>query len=249
MQRVKCTISYDGAMFAGYQVQPGMRTVQSELEDALTKIHKGNSMKVVASGRTDAGVHAVGQVIHFDTPLDIPLDRWPVVFNSILPNEIVVSTSEFVESDFHARYSVDKKEYRYKLNIRPIPSPFTRHYAYHFPYELNLAEMQKAASFFIGMHDFTSFCSARTDVVDKIRTISAISIERTDEEILFTFTGNGFLYNMVRILTGTLIEVGQRRLHPEEMAVILAKKDRGAAGKTAPAHGLYLWKVQYPNDN
>ncbi|MEI5909227.1 tRNA pseudouridine(38-40) synthase TruA [Bacillus spongiae] len=249
MQRVKCIVSYDGTLFSGYQVQPSKRTVQLELEKALKQIHKGTDVRITASGRTDAGVHALGQVFHFDTPLTIAENRWTIALNSLLNKEIVVLHSEFVPQDFHARYSVQKKEYRYKLNISPFPSPFTRNYAYHFPFPLNVAEMQKAADLLTGTFDFSSFCSAKTEVNDKVRSIYKISIKKTEDEVCFSFVGNGFLYNMVRIMTGTLIEVGQGKRRADDMVRLLALKDRQVTGKTAPAHGLYLWKVWYTNDN
>ncbi|WP_203364228.1 tRNA pseudouridine(38-40) synthase TruA [Bacillus sp. REN10] len=247
MNRIKCTISYDGALFFGYQVQPNGRTVQEELEKVLKKMHKGRDVKVTASGRTDAGVHAVGQVIHFDTPLMLPAERWPVALNSQLPGDISVLTAEIVPESFHARFSAVGKEYRYKIYQEPFRSPFKRFYAHHCPFHLNLESMRQAATHLIGTHDFTSFCSAKTEVQDKVREVKEITIQQRDHEIELTFVGNGFLYNMVRIMTGTLMDVGRGRLTPDEVKKILEAKDRGQAGKTAPAEGLYLWQVFYGN--
>lgn len=245
MKRYKCVVSYDGTRFAGYQVQPNKLTVQSEIERVLTKLHKGTEMNITASGRTDAGVHAKGQVIHFDSPLSIPLPKWDVALNSILPDDIVIMSVEAADANFHARFDASGKEYRYFIQRSAKRDPFTRNYAFYYPYPLNIPEMEKAATALIGTHDFTSFCSAKTEVTDKVRTINEIEVIEDREQIVFRFVGNGFLYNMVRILVGTLLEVGSGTRKPESIPEILAQKDRTFAGKTAPAHGLYLWEVYY----
>ncbi len=248
MQRVKCTIAYDGTSFHGYQVQSRERTVQGVLEDVLSSIHKGERIRISGSGRTDAGVHANGQVFHFDTPLSIPEEKWPVVLNTRLPDEVTVKDAAFVSADFHSRFSVEKKEYRYRVYTGESRSPFKRHFALHYPYGLSVSDMERAASHLIGEHDFTSFCSAKTEVEDKVRTIHHIGIHEHEEEIIFSFVGNGFLYNMVRILVGTLLEVGSGNTPVEDIPAILEARDRDRAGKTAPPHGLYLWKVDYGSD-
>ncbi|PMC34134.1 tRNA pseudouridine(38-40) synthase TruA [Bacillus sp. UMB0899] len=245
--RVKCIVSYDGTRFSGYQVQPNKRTVQSEIEAVLTKLHKGQPIKIHASGRTDAYVHAVGQVIHFDTNLMIPPEKWPYALNSLLPNDIVILEAEYVADHFHSRYDVRKKEYRYKLSTQKMPDVFKRDYSYHFPYKLDVEMMRKACHHLCGTHDFTSFCVAKTEVVDKVRTIYSIDIIEEETDLIFCFTGNGFLYNMVRILMGTLLEIGQGKKTPDQIPAILEGKDRSLSGKTAPGHGLYLWKVYYDN--
>lgn len=245
MQRWKCTICYDGTLFSGYQVQPGKRTVQSEVEAALKRLHKGSEVKITASGRTDAGVHAKGQVIHFDSPLQIPEDRWIHALHALLPDDIVIRKTEKALPDFHARFDAVGKEYRYIVCTAREKDPFTRHYQFHYPYPLDVALMEEAASYFIGTHDFTSFCSAKTEVVDRVRTIKEIEIIENEEMLVFRFSGNGFLYNMVRILMGTLLEVGSGQRKATEIPYILEQKDRTLAGKTAPAHGLYLWEVFY----
>lgn len=245
MQRYMCTICYDGTLFSGYQVQPGRRTVQSEIEAALKKLHKGNDVKITASGRTDAGVHAKGQVIHFDSPLFIPEGSWVKALQAHLPDDIVIRKAERVETNFHARFDAVGKEYRYFVRLAPEKDPFTRHYQFHFTYPLNVERMRETVSYLIGTHDFTSFCSAKSEVVDRVRTISAIELIEEEELLVFRFSGNGFLYNMVRILTGTLLEVGRGLRRPEDIPQILKQKDRQLAGKTAPAHGLYLWEVFY----
>lgn len=245
MQRYKCVIAYDGTAFSGYQIQPNKRTVQEEIEMVLAKLHKGNMVKISASGRTDAGVHARGQVIHFDSPLSIPLEKWPVALNTLLPDDISVLEVEQENEDFHARFHAVGKEYRYELNTAKHRDPFNRHFAYHYPHSLNIDAMQEAAKALLGTHDFTSFCSAKTEVEDRVRTITKIDILEGDSKLTFRFRGNGFLYNMVRILVGTLLEVGAGMRPASSMQELLDQKDRRFAGKTAPAHGLYLWQVFY----
>ncbi|WP_251553905.1 tRNA pseudouridine(38-40) synthase TruA [Neobacillus muris] len=245
MQRFKGIIAYDGTHFSGYQVQPKKRTVQAVLEAVLTKIHKGHDVKVTASGRTDAGVHARGQSIHFDSPLSIPPEKWEVAMNSLLPDDLSVLSVEAASPSFHARFDAAGKEYRYQLLLSGKRDPFLRHYAYQYRYPLDIDAMKRASVYFLGTHDFTSFCSAKTEVEDKVRTIEKIDFSLEGDLLTLSFVGNGFLYNMVRILVGTLLEVGAGELAPLDIPVILEKKDRRFAGKTAPAHGLYLWQVFY----
>lgn len=245
MQRYKCKVAYAGMFFAGYQVQPNKRTVQSEIEKALEKIHKGTKIRVNASGRTDAGVHARGQVIHFDSPLMIPEAKWIIALNSLLPDDISIKQVEKVSSEFHARYDAVKKEYRYYLYLSAIRDPFQYNFSYQYPYSLNYSYIETASQALLGTHDFTSFCSAKTEVEDRVRTIHQIEWFEENDFLVFRFVGNGFLYNMVRILVGTLLEIGSGKREADSIPEIFAKKDRSAAGKTAPANGLYLWKVFY----
>ncbi|UOY91510.1 tRNA pseudouridine(38-40) synthase TruA [Ectobacillus sp. JY-23] len=246
MERIKCTISYDGTNFSGYQMQQKDRTVQFEIERALRKIHK-DDIRTHASGRTDAGVHAYGQVLHFDSPLTIPALGWVAALNSALPEDIAVRRVEKVHSSFHARYDVVSKEYRYKVLLNDRDNVFARNYMYRYPYHINVGTIETAAKHFLGTHDFTSFCSAKSDKENKVRTIHEIEIQRSGDELLFRFVGNGFLYNMVRIMVGTLLDVGQGRRAPADIPVILEQRDRRYASKTAPGHGLYLWQVNYNN--
>ncbi len=245
MRRLKCVVAYDGTDFEGYQVQPGKRTVQGEIERVLMRMHKGQKIKVYASGRTDARVHAKGQVIHFDTFLNIPEDRWPVALNAMLPGDISILSSEYTDADFHARFSCKKKEYHYYVWLKETRDPFLRNYMYHFPYPLDFRAMEKGMKYFIGTHDFTSFCSAKTEVEDKVRTIEYFDYEKTDHHLIFKICGDGFLYNMVRIIIGTVLETGTGKRKPEDIPEIFAAKDRAKAGKTAPGQGLYLYKVYY----
>ncbi|AIY04036.1 tRNA pseudouridine synthase A [Planococcus sp. PAMC 21323] len=245
MKRLKATISYDGSGFAGYQVQPETRTVQLELMKVLETIHKGKVVQVVASGRTDAKVHATGQVIHFDTELSIPISGWLKALNVLLPEDIRVNSIEEVDSSFHARYHTSGKTYRYKWDRSQIISPFTRSLMVHVKQPLDVEAMRKASLAIIGTHDFSSFCAANTAVVDKVRTIKRLDFEEYGNELHMVIEGTGFLYNMVRIIAGTLAEVGMGRRHAEELEKIVAAADRDAAGITAPAHGLYLENVMY----
>lgn len=245
MKRIKCELMYDGSRFSGYQSQPKDRTVQQELERALWRIHKKTSIKTHASGRTDAGVHAMGQVVHFDTPIMMPADRWARALNGELPNDISVKQTEEVPETFHARYSVSGKEYRYRLYQTPYRDPFRRMHAHHYPYPLDIERMKEAAAHLLGEHDFTSFCSTKSDKENKVRTVTNISFLEQDDDIEIHFAGSGFLYNMVRIMVGTLLKVGSGRLEPGDVAAILKAKDRNRAAQTAPAEGLYLWQVYY----
>ncbi|WP_318153104.1 tRNA pseudouridine(38-40) synthase TruA [Metabacillus arenae] len=245
--RLKCTVAYDGTNFHGYQIQLQKRTVQLELEKALQKLHKGEKVKAFASGRTDSGVHAHGQVIHFDTLLHIPLERWPYALNSLLPDDVACLNAEKTDAHFHARFNVKKKEYRYRVLLTKEADVFKRNYTFHYPFPLDMLKMKEAADYLIGSHDFTSFCSAKTEVEDRVRTIYEINLNQINGELVFSFIGNGFLYNMVRIIVGTLLDVGAKKIIPEDIPKILLARNREKSGKTAPGHGLYLWKVYYDN--
>lgn len=246
-KRIKCTLSYDGTHFSGYQIQPGKRTVQGELERALERIHKGEAIRITASGRTDAGVHAYGQVVHFDTFLSLSPDQWKKALNALLPDDIVIKDAQEAAPSFHARFSAKAKEYRYKVRIAQERDVFLRNYCYHFPYPLDIGAMRRSLSLIEGTHDFTSFCLAKTDVDDRVRTIYTADMTVQDDLLEFRFIGNGFLYNMVRIIVGTILEVGQGKRSVDSISSALAAKDRRFARKTAPPQGLYLWKVYYDN--
>lgn len=249
MRRLKATISYDGTLFAGYQVQPGERTVQLELEKVLSVMHKGEIVKVVASGRTDARVHATGQTIHFDTPLLIPCDKYMKALNVQLPRDIRVLAVEEVVSDFHARYGVSGKRYRYIWDTSFVASPFRRHYTVETNgVKPNVEAMCDAARAIIGTHDFSCFCAANTSVVDKVRTVHRLDFEWHGEELHMIIEGNGFLYNMVRIIAGTLFAVGTGKFTTADVVQMVASMDRTTAGKTAPPQGLYLEQVFYPEN-
>ncbi|KHF38994.1 tRNA pseudouridine(38-40) synthase TruA [Halalkalibacter okhensis] len=245
MKRVALWVTYEGTSFSGYQVQPNGRTVQEEIERAVSRIHKGEQIRIHSSGRTDTGVHARGQVVHFDSMLSIPAERWPKALNACLPDDIRIIEACYVASDFHARYHAVKKEYRYRVLLRQEGDVFRRNTSHHVPYHISVPRMQEAAQTLIGTHDFSSFCAANTSVVDKVRTLFTISIEQDRDELIFKLVGSGFLYNMVRIIVGTLLEIGSGKREVHELAFILSAKDRTHAGKTAPGTGLFLWKVDY----
>ncbi|WP_445613347.1 tRNA pseudouridine(38-40) synthase TruA [Geobacillus sp. YF-1] len=248
VRRIKCVIAYDGTHFFGYQIQPGKRTVQGELERVLKRMHKGKEVRVAASGRTDAGVHAYGQVIHFDTPLSLSPEQWKKALNAQLPDDIVVRSAAETDSAFHARFSAKAKEYRYNVWTAAERDVFRRHYCAWHPYPLHIDAMNEALVPLKGTHDFTGFCSAKTAMEDRVRTIYHAEVEADGPMLQFRLIGSGFLYNMVRIIVGTVLEVGQGKRSPSDIEWLLAAKDRRLAGPTAPAQGLYLWRVYYGDE-
>ncbi|MGJ9384521.1 tRNA pseudouridine(38-40) synthase TruA [Salipaludibacillus sp. CF4.18] len=249
MQRVLAILSYDGTNFHGYQRQPVSRSVQGEIEKALRIIHKAEFWPSTSSGRTDAGVHGLNQPVHFDTPLSIPEDRWAVALNSILPNDMHVQSCQYVPSTFHARYDAVGKEYVYRMSTAVQPDVFKRNYVYHLPKNLDLTAMSEAAEYLLGTHNFTSLSSPKTDVVDKVRTIFRVNITRYENEWTFRFIGSGFLYQMVRILMGTIIQAGIGDINSSDISRIIVGMDRTLAGPTAPGCGLYLAQVFYERDH
>lgn len=249
MARIKCILSYDGSGFSGYQKQPGARTVQGEIEAVLKKMHKQQDVKITASGRTDAGVHALGQVFHFDSPLQIDPDSWKRALNSQLPEEIVIRKVMEVTPSFHARFDVIKKEYRYRVLRAGDRDVFRRKYTYHFPQPLDLPAIKEAAGHFVGTYDYTAYCSAKTDVEDKVRTIHALEVKEDGDELVFHFVGNGFLYNMVRLITGDLLRVGIGKITSADIDRMLETGERRLSGLNIPGSGLYLWKVFYDNES
>ena len=247
MVRYKAIIAYDGTNFNGFQKQPNGRTVQEEVEKTLQKMANGKEITVFGSGRTDAGVHAIGQVIHFDYPEERPLERMRFALDTQSPEDIAVRQVEIFSEDFHARYLVKEKTYQFRVDIGKPRSPFRRHYASYFPYPLDLEKIQRALPDLLGTHDFTSFCASGSSIEDKVRTIyeAKMEVNETKDELWFTVRGNGFLYKMIRILVGTLLKIGNGRLPEDSIPDIIAKKDRNAAGPTAHPEGLYLYEVKY----
>jgi tRNA pseudouridine38-40 synthase len=247
MRNFKITFEYDGSEFCGWQAQgQGERTVQGELEAVLSKIFK-RTVKVIASGRTDSGVHARGQVISFkaDTrmkPLEIQR-----ALNSLLPSDIAVHEAKEVKSDFHAQYSVKQKTYRYTILNRKYRSVFLRDRVYYYPYPLNISSMRKAAKYLIGRHDFRSFQAYDPLRAERqtVRTIKKMVIKKEGDLVCIDVTADGFLYKMVRNIVGTLLAVGAGQLPIGEMAKILKARDRQTAWDTAPAEGLCLMAVKY----
>ena len=244
MKRIKLTIAYDGTNYCGWQIQPNGITVEEVLNKALKKL-TSEDILVIGASRTDSGVHALGNVAVFDTETTIPADRIAMALNQRLPEDIVITKSEEVPLDFHPRYCNCSKTYEYHIINTRIPDPTRRLTNYFVSYELNPDNMRKAASYLVGEHDFVSFCNVRTDVENTVRTITALDILQDGDEITIRITGNGFLYNMVRIIVGTLIRVGRGFYEPEKVKEILEAKDRKAAGVTAPAHGLMLVEIRY----
>ena len=244
MKRIKLTIAYDGTNYCGWQIQPNGITIEEVLNKALSKL-TGEDIAVIGASRTDSGVHAMGNVAVFDTNTTIPPDRIAVSLNQRLPEDIVIVHSEEVPADFHPRYCDCSKTYEYHIINTRTPIPTKRLTNYFVSYKLNIENMKKAASYLVGEHDFVSFCNVRTDVENTVRTITALDILTNGNEITIRITGNGFLYNMVRIIVGTLIRVGRGFYEPEKVKEILEAKDRKAAGVTAPAHGLMLMEIHY----
>jgi tRNA pseudouridine38-40 synthase len=253
LRNLRFVVSYDGTSYAGFQTQPDGNTVQDRIEAAIRKL-TGEEVKIIASGRTDAGVHARGQVFNFTTHSSIPLERWCLALNSRLPKDIVVLRADEVPPEFHSRRSAKKKTYCYTIRTGRFPDVFQRAYQYHHYAPLDIEAMRHALAYLVGEHDFTSFCSVKTTVESRVRTIYEARLEYVPDTgiehdnsgvIRIFLTGNGFLYNMVRIIVGTLIEIGEGKRSAQEMQEILEGKDRNLAGPTAVAHGLMLWSVDY----
>jgi tRNA pseudouridine38-40 synthase len=244
MRHIKLVIGYDGTDFHGFQRQKGLRTVQEELERTLTSL-LGHPVSVKAAGRTDAGVHAEGQVVSFWTSYPIPVERLPVVLNGLLPPDIVAKEAKEVSPDFHPRFDATSRVYRYLIDNRPVPAALLRRYAWHVPEPLDVEAMRSASQHLIGVHDFASFHASGSDLGSTVREMKRIVISKRNGIISITLEANSFLYHMARIIVGTLVEIGLGERHPDEMREILMVRDRSAAGKTAPPHGLCLMQVKY----
>lgn len=245
MRNIKLTIEYDGKEFNGWQKQPNKLNIQGTIEQAIKTI-TGEEIELNASGRTDAGVHALGQVANFKTDSNIPIEKIAIAINSNLKKSIRILKAEEVEERFHSRLSCKKKTYRYVINNSDIPSAIYRNLETHIPIKLDVEKMQEGAKYLEGEHDFKSFKASGTSSKSSVRTIySAKAIQMPNERIYIELTGNGFLYNMVRIIAGTLVEVGSGKIKPEEIKSIIEAKDRAMAGKTLPPQGLFLVSVNY----
>jgi tRNA pseudouridine38-40 synthase len=244
MRNLKLTLAYDGTNFHGWQVQPQLRTVQGELQQALQKLFN-HPVAVTGSGRTDAGVHAHGQVANVGT--ERTMDTGAVLrgTNALLSDDVRVLEVAEAAPDFHARRSARSKTYRYRIWRPAIVSPFECRYVHAFRYPLDEGLMDRGTEAFLGTHDFTSFSATASEIEDRVRTIYEAAWVRSELEWVFEIRGNGFLQYMVRTIVGTLLEVGQGRLTPEQLPAIFAGHDRKAAGPTAPASGLHLIKVEY----
>ena len=248
MRRLKLILEYDGTHFAGFQKQSGkVRTVQGVLEEALFQL-TGEKINVVGAGRTDSGVHALGQVVHFETSSTIPVDRFPAALNGHLPSDLAVLEAAAVNASFHARYDALKKKYCYLVFNSRKPVAIWRRHCYHFPVPLDLSAMKECAQVFVGEHDFTAFSAVGSSVKSTVRHVFSMNIEKKGEWIRFISIANGFLYKMVRLMVGTLLEVGRGKLSPAQVKHILEEGKRGHGGPTVPPQGLYLVKVYYQAD-
>ena len=244
-------VEYDGTNYVGYQVQPNGPSIQSQIEKAIqlmAKLPKDQFIPTIGSGRTDSGVHAKGQVVQFDYPAEIKSENLLRALNSILPDDIRVSAVAPVAEDFHARSSAVSKTYRFVVNNERFPDPFTRLYSLHHPYRCDVSRMQEAIEVIVGTHDFTSFCSTKTDKTNLVRTIYEASVVYDTPHFIFEFKGNGFLYNMIRILVGTLLQIGDGLKPVDELERLLKVLDRNEAGPTANGNGLYMMEVGYKED-
>lgn len=246
MKRVMLIIAYDGTKYCGWQLQPNGRTIEETLNRVLTELLK-EPILVIGASRTDSGVHALGNVAVFDTDTQIPAEKIAYALNQRLPEDIVIQQSREVPLEFHPRYCNSKKTYQYKILNSKFAIPTQRLYTHFVYYPLRVDLMSQAAQYLVGEHDFKSFCSTKTRVTDTVRTIYDIKVEKEENIISITLSGNGFLYNMVRIIVGTLIKVGLGTYQPLYVRDILAKKDRFVAGPKAPAEGLTLRGIEYPD--
>lgn len=245
MKRVKLVVAYEGTNYCGWQVQPNGITIEEVLNNALSEL-LGEEIKVIGASRTDSGVHSLGNVAVFDTSTRIPPEKICYALNQRLPEDIVVQSSREVPENFHPRHCYSEKTYEYRILNRKIPIPTMRRDTYFYYRDLDVEKMQKAAEYLVGRHDFKSFCTVRTDVEDTVREILSCTVWKSpDDMITIRVTGTGFLYNMVRIIAGTLILAGVGEIAVDAVAQILEKRDRNAAGPTAPAHGLTMIGIRY----
>lgn len=244
MKRIKLKVAYDGTDYCGWQVQPNGITVEEVLNKALCRL-TGEDIRVIGASRTDSGVHALGNIAVFDTESPIPGERFAMALNQKLPDDIVVVESQEVAPDFHPRYCNCSKTYEYHILNTKVPVPTKRRTHYFVSFDLDVKAMQEAANYLIGEHDFASFCNIKTDVENTVRTVTALDVIRNQDEITIRISGKGFLYNMVRIITGTLVRVGRGYYQPVQVKEILDAKKRTEAGVTAPPQGLYLMEIRY----
>ena len=242
--RIKMVVAYDGTNYKGWQVQPNGITIEEVLNKNLSKL-LGEEIVVSGASRTDSGVHSLGNIAVFDTNTRMPADKIAFALNQRLPEDIVVQGSCKVEDGWHPRYQNSRKTYEYRILNRTFRMPTRRLDTYFYHYPLDMEKMKKAASYLVGEHDFKSFCAIGAQLKTTVRTIYACDVEKDGDIITIRVTGNGFLYNMVRIIAGTLVQVGGGAVAPDEVGEILAKKDRSAAGPTAPAHGLTMMGIEF----
>ena len=244
MKRVKLVVAYDGTNYHGWQVQDNGITIEEVLNRTISELVQ-EDIKVIGASRTDAGVHACGNVAVFDTESRIPGDKFSFALNQRLPEDIRIQESCEVDADFHPRYADTVKTYEYNLLNRRFELPSKRLYAAFCYYPMDIERMNQAAAYLVGEHDFKSFCSAGAQVQTTVRTIYAVNVTKEDDMVHIRITGNGFLYNMVRIIAGTLMQVGTGLMEPEQVKEILEARDRSKAGPTAVAKGLTLVEIRY----
>ena len=244
MRNIKLTIEYDGKDFNGWQKQPSKLNIQGTIEQAIGRI-TGEEIKLDASGRTDAGVHSLGQVANFKTNSNLPVEKFPIAINANLKKSIRIISAEEVDERFHSRLTCKQKTYRYVINNSLHGTAIYRNLEYHVPQKLDIEKMMEAAKYFEGEHDFKAFKASGTSSKSSVRKIYKAQVYKDGERIYIELTGNGFLYNMVRIISGTLVEVGMGKILPEDISKIILDGKRENAGKTLPAHGLYLVRVEY----
>ena len=245
MRNIKLVIEYDGKDFNGWQKQPNKLNIQGEIERAIKEITKEDDIELNASGRTDAGVHALGQVANFKTNSSMPVEKFPIAINNKVKKSIVIKSAEEMPERFHSRYNCKRKTYRYIINNSEYGSAIYRNQKCHIPQKLDVSSMKQAIKYFEGEHDFKGFKASGTSSKNSVRKIFKTSIEVHDDRIYIELTGSGFLYNMVRIISGTLVDVGLGKIKPNDIPEIILSGDRQKAGKTLPPQGLYLLKVEY----
>ena len=236
--------SYDGTNYSGFQKQKGLETIEEKLEEAATKINNGIETHITATGRTDKGVHALCQYAHVDIGVNINEKKLKRAFNSNLPDDIHVIETSIVDDNFHARYDVKEKTYKYIINTGEY-NPLERNYVFQYNYKLDIDNMKKAITYFLGEHDFRAFVTDNKEKENCVRTITKVDIKEDKDKITITFRGNGFLRYQVRNMVGILIKIGENKLSPDSVKKIIESKDRTKAGKTAPAEGLYLVDIKY----
>lgn len=242
--RIKLVIQYDGTDFCGWQIQAGDRTVQEEIEKAIMRL-TGEKVNLVGSGRTDSGVHAERQTAHFDVSATVPPEKYAAALNPLLPADVKILESAAAEEGFHARFSAKRKTYEYRLYVSETALPLKERYATRVPAPLDVKKMREACAYLLGKHDFKCFLASNSSVKDTVREIYSADMGENGNDISFTVCGNGFLYNMVRIIVGTLVKIGEGKIPPEAMKDIIDGKNRGFAGKTMPAKGLTLKNAEY----
>lgn len=243
-RRIKLTVAYDGTDYHGWQIQPNAKTIEEVLNETISQVTREN-IKVIGASRTDSGVHALGQVVVFDTECTIPTEKMPIAINTKLPDDIVINDAIEVDKDFHPRYGKISKTYEYIIWRNKISNPLRNRYTCYHYFPLDVEKMKEATTYLIGEHDFASFASAKGNVKSTVRQIYSIEIEENGDEIKFVFNGNGFLYHMIRLIMGVLIKVGDGYYPPIEVKKILDKKELGYAKPTAPAKGLCLVNIDY----